>query len=240
MIFPMKRFVFLPCLVLTASVSALADDGNGLRSLGEYDPDYDVEEALRIRRDERRAEAQKQFDEGPRKSTLRVSVAPLYLWEMNGDFSGGDGWGLGISVLLQMNSDTPDFKFLLGGEILAFSAEADSGGNTVKMRTANLMLTIGGAYDFSSSFSAGLHLGYGLLGATYFEEDSDGGEDESGTMSTVISVKPYAEFLLNKNFSVYAAYRYVYLAPSIISSAADWGDVEASAHGFELGFSYRF
>lgn len=240
MIFPMKHFVFYLSLVLATGVSALAGGESGLRSLGEYNPDYDVEEALRIRRDKRRAEAQKEFDEGPRKSTLRVSVAPLYLWEMHGDFSGGDGYGLSGSVLLQANSDTPDFKFLLGGEILAFNAETDAGGNTVKMRTANLMLTVGGAYDFSSSFSAGLHLGYGLIGATYFEENLDGNEDESGTMSTVISVKPYAELLLNKNFSVYAAYRYVYLAPSIISSASDWGDVETAAHALELGFSYRF
>lgn len=240
MIFSMKHLVFYLSLVLATGVPALGGGESGLRSLGEYDPDYDVEEALRIRRDERRTKAQKEFDEGPRESTLRVSVAPFYLCGMHSDFSGGDGWGLSGSVLLQANSDTPDFKFLIGGEILAFNAETDSGGNSVKMRTANLMLTVGGAYDFSPFFSAGLHLGYGLIGATYFEENLDGNGDESGTMSTVISVKPYAEFLLNKNFSIYAAYRYVYLAPSIISSAADWGDIETAAHAVELGFSYRF
>lgn len=237
----MKNFVCVLAFGAMACVPALAETGSGLRPLGGYDPDYDLEKSLREGRDERRDKAQKEFDEGPRKSTLRLSVAAMRLWDMSSDFDGGDGWGLNASLLVQANSDSPDFKFLLGGELLALGADAKSGGEKAEMQSANLMLVLGCAYDFSNNFSAGLHLGYGLIGCSYFEERSASGKNEEGaTMNTVLSVKPYAEFMLNKNFSIYAAYRYVYMGPSMLSSAADWAEFETSVHAVEIGFSYRF
>lgn len=237
----MKKIICALVFSAFAGVSAFAENGSGLRTLGGYDPDYDVEESIRQGRDERLSEAQREFDEGPRESTLRLSVAPLYLWKMYSDFGGGDGWGLSTELLFQANSDTPDFKFLFGGELLILGAEADLGGRKTEMQTVNLMMTLGCAYDFSPQFSAGMLLGYGLIGASYFEEKFASGErDESGTMNTVVSFKPYAEYMLNKNFGIYAAYRYVYMGPSVISSVADWGDFETAAHAVEVGFRYRF
>lgn len=189
----------------------------------------------------RREEARRDFEESPRESTLRVSIAPFRVFGMTDDVSGGDGWGASASALLQMNSDEPDFKFLLGGELFGFSAKGESGGRDSEIRTLNLMLCAGCAYDFSRHFELGCLLGYGLVGATHFRRDKpDGGNEESGTMNTVLSVKPYVEFMLNRNFAFFVAYRFAYMAPSLISSAADWGDVTTSVNAAEIGFSYRF
>lgn len=229
-------FLFFGALAVPA-ISQAALSGQA----GDVDPNYDVEQIIRKGRDERRVSAQEEFESGPRESTLRLTLAPSLLFGMHSDLSGGDGWGLNASVLVQANSDTPDFKFLIGGELLALTAESDSGGNETSMDTINLMLSLGFAYDFSPHFAMGALWGYGLVGATRIEESfADGSSDESGTMSTVLSFKPYAEFMLNKNFSVYAAYRLVYIGSSIISQAADWGDLETATHAVEIGCCYRF
>lgn len=224
--------------ILTVSATASAASANPTESV---DPNYDVEQVIRKGRDQRREKAQKEFDSGPRESTLRITIAPSHLSGMHSDLSGGDGWGFATSMLVQANSDTPDFKFLIGGEILAFSAENDTGDSETKMNTLNLMLSLGCAYDFSQHFAMGAVLGYGLVGATHIEKDfADGDSETSATISTVLSIKPYAELMLNKNLSVYAAYRFVYVGSSIISNVADWGELETACHAVEVGIGYRF
>lgn len=229
--------IFFSLFVLT-SVSVNAE---GSDRLGSVDPNYDVEQVIRRGGDARRADAQRRFDTEPRESTLRLTVAPSLIFGTQGDLSDGDGWGLNASVLVQANSDTPDFKFLIGGEVLGFTAEGEDGGNETTASTLNLMLSAGFAYDFTPHFAMGVLGGVGVLGATYIEEDfASGDSDTSGTSNTVLSVKPYAEFMVNKNFSVYAAYRFVYMGPSIISTLADWGELEMTSHAVEFGFCYRF
>ena len=235
--FSFSRILFFLSILSVPVASLAATSGH----LGNVDPNYDVEQTIRKGRDARRADAQSKFDNDPRESTLRLTVAPSLLFGMHSDLSDGDGWGLNASVLVQANSDTPDFKFLIGGEVLALTAESDSGGNDISMDTINLMLTLGFAYDFSPHFAMGALWGYGLVGFTYIEENfANGSAEESGTMSTVLSFKPYVEFMMNKNFSVYAAYRFVYIGSSFISTAADWGDLETATHAVEFGCCYRF
>lgn len=226
---------------LFACACSFVMGATGSDRIADVDPGYDVEQVIKKGRDKNLASAREKFDNDPRESTLRLTFAPSLLFGMHGDLSGGDGWGANASILVQANSDTPDFKFLVGGELLAFTAERDSGGDKLEMNTLNLMLSIGFAYDFGSHFAMGVLWGYGVVGATHIEENfSDGDSETSGTMSTVLSFKPYAEFMLNKNFSVYAAYRFTYVGSSIISKAADWGEVEMAGHAVEFGCSYRF
>lgn len=234
----MKRSVFSTLLFLSGlAVPAIA--GNDSPEI--VDPNYDPELAIKTTRDKRNSAALDKFKNDPRESTLRLTMAPSLLFGMHGDLSDGDGRGFNASMLVQANSDTPDFKFLIGGELLAFTAESDSGGNEVRMSTLNLMLSLGFAYDFTPHFATGVLFGYGLVGGTYIEEDfADGSSDTNGTMNTVLSLKPYAELMLNKNFSIYAAYRFVYMGSSVISDAADWSELETASHAVELGFSYRF
>ncbi|MGN0835546.1 MAG: outer membrane beta-barrel protein [Candidatus Spyradosoma sp.] len=238
-----SRFAAVCLCAAAPAVSAFAEEGDASsgKTLGRHDPNYDLEATLKASGAARSDKARRDFDESPRESTLRVAVAPCLMFGMTDDVSGGDGWGASASALLQMNSDEPDFKFLLGGELFGFSAKGEDGGRDAELRTLNLMLSAGCAYDFSRYFELGCVLGYGLVGATHFRRDKTGGGDENfATMNTVLSVKPYAEFMLNKNFALFVAYRFVYMAPSLISSAADWGDVTTSASAVEVGFSYRF
>lgn len=202
------------------------------KTMGGYDPDYDLVKKLKQSGEERRAASLKDFHESPRESTLRVEVSAFRAFGLTDDLSGGDGWGGSFSMLIQMNSDSPDFKFLLGGELFALRAD---GGNDAEISSANLMFCGGCAYDFTRDFELGLVLGYGLLGATYLEDS-----DDYCTMNAVISVRPYAEFMVNKNFSVSVAYRYAYMGRSLIAEAADWRRVETSVNAVEIGFVYRF
>lgn len=226
--------------MLGIALPATATDASSER-LGTVDPNYDAEQTIRRDGAERRRTARETFETNPRESTLRFTLAPFRIFGMHGDLSDGDGWGMSSSLLVQANSDTPDFKFLIGGELLGFTAETESGTRKTEMKTLNLMLSVGAAYDFTPHLAVGALWGIGLIGATYFEEDfSDGTSDSDGTSSTVLSFKPYAEFMLNKNFSVYAAYRFVYVGSSLIAQCADWNDVETAAHGVEFGICYRF
>ncbi len=235
------KFSALISLFLFGIAARAASDANRFDRLGEIDPNYDAEQAIRRSGDERRAKAKEAFDDGPRESTLRLTVAPSLLFGMHSDLADGDGRGLNAAILVQANSDTPDFKFLIGGEILAFSADANRGGERTELTTANLMLSLGFAYDFTPNFALGALWGYGLIGATQIEKDfADGSSDTSGTMNTVLSFKPYAEFMLNKNFSVYAAYRLLYVGNSLLSTAVSWGEIETAAHAVEFGCCYRF
>lgn len=235
------KFSALISLLLFGIAVPAALGANRFDRLGEVDPNYDAEQAIRRSGDERRAKAQKAFDDGPRESTLRLTIAPSLLFGMHSDLADGDGRGLNAAVLVQANSDTPDFKFLIGGEILAFSADASRGGERTELTSANLMLSVGFAYDFTPNFALGALWGYSLIGASQIEKDfADGSSDTSGTMNTVLSFKPYAEFMLNKNFSVYAAYRFLYVGNSLLSTAVNWGEIETAAHAVEFGCCYRF
>ena len=239
--FSRSAAVCLCAAAIAVPAFSAEDESASGKVWGRHDPNYDLEATLKSSGAARSEKARRDFDESPRESTLRVAVAPFRAFGMTGDVSGGDGWGASASALLQMNSDEPDFKFLLGGELFGFSAKGEDGGRDSEIRTLNLMLCAGCAYDFSRSFELGCVFGYGLVGATHFRRDKeDGGSDSEGTMNTVLSVKPYAEFMLNKNFAVFVAYRFAYMAPSLISTAADWGDVETSVSAVEVGFSYRF
>lgn len=231
--------LFSLLLVFGITVPAMGADNSG--RLGNIDPNYDAEQAIRRGGDERRAKAKEAFDDGPRESTLRLTLAPSLIFGLHSNLSGGDGRGINAAILVQANSDTPDFKFLIGGEMLAFSANASRNGERTELTTANLMLSAGFAYDFTPNFALGALWGYGLIGASQIEKDfADGSSDTSGTMNTVLSFKPYAEFMLNKNFSVYAAYRFLYVGNSLLSTAVNWGEIETAAHAVEFGCCYRF
>lgn len=204
--------------------------------------DYSVVDALRKERQEREYAAEKEFKENPRKSSLILSIAPAYFFAMRSELADGDGWGGSLAVLLHANSDVPDFKFLFGGEMLAFHATTNrAGGEKTTVDTANALLSAGFSYDFNKHFSLGLLAGYGLIGATAIDrKDAQGRPEHSGTMNSVFSIKPNIEIMFNDNFSIYGAYRFIYMAPAFISSATNWGEIEVAASSFELGLRYRF
>ena len=233
----MKIFksAFLPATFFVAafpSVSALAAESGA----------YSVSRALERESAVRAATAADEFYSSARESTISVSLGAAYLFGMHGATSGGNGAGADLTVLFHASpEDSPGASLLVGGELLAFSADRSRGGLDTEVRSANLVFTLGASYDFSQNFSAGILFGYSFLGASYMDRDrAEGGSKTTGTMNSIYSVRPYAEFMFNKNLSLCAGYRFFYISPSLISSATNWGDIEVASHAVEFSLRYRF
>jgi len=130
-------------------------------------------------------------------------------------------------------------------EFLAFTAE--SGHYIAKSRrvketlqSGNILLNLGLSREFSEKFVFDALLGIGF-GATYGEIKGPNFKTSShGNWTTTLSLKLRGEYRLDKNWSLFTAYRFAYISPSIASKIADWHNLDLLSQSVELGMRYRF
>ncbi len=204
--------------------------------------EYDVNKVLAVERERREALAVERYRNSERTDTFSVSLSSAYLFGMRSMADGGNGESLSLTGLIHVKpSDSQKFRFLIGGELFGFSCAEHAHAKDTKIQSINLVLTGGFSYDFTRKFSVSCLLGYGLLGgARMREEYARGGSETDGTMSTLMSFRTSGEYFINRDLSVFLGYRYFYLAPSVLTSAVGWDEIETAAHGVELGIKYRF
>lgn len=191
---------------------------------------YSVSDILESENKSRKESAHREFYFSPRKSTLFLSASAMRLFDTGSDAEGCTGWGGAFNVVLQKNADdVPDWKLLIGGELLGAYAWGSRGGNDVHFETLNLSLVAGTAYDLTRQFSVGILLGYSPLGYSSFKED---GHNYHAAWSSMYSARPYVEYHINPNSGIYLAYRFAYIS--------SWTDVEANTSAVELGYRLRF
>ncbi len=242
----MPRKKNFPALAPLVAIVVATVSGGSVVVANAAEPDsgerYDVNKVLAREREKREAEASDLFYNGPRDDTFSFSFSGAYLFGMHGSTNGGDGWSASLTGLVHISpSDAPNFRFLIGGELFGFCASSDKHGVDTDVQSLNFVITAGCSYDFSKYLSCGCLLGYGLVGGSRRDMDfHGGGSDVGGTMTTVLSIRPYVEVLLNRNVSVFLGYRFFYASPSIFSSAAGWSEIEVASHSVELGVRFSF
>lgn len=180
-----------------------------------------------------------------RRDAIALSVAPEYFFDFGSDLPDADGWGASIGVTAHFNSDTPKWDFIGGLELLAFTAESGHythRGRKVKetLQSANILIQGGLSRAFSEKFAVEAMLGLGI-GATYGEVKGENFKtSSSGNWTTTISAKILGEYRFDENWSMFAAYRFAYISPSIASKIADWHNLDLFSQSVELGVRYRF
>ena len=180
-----------------------------------------------------------------RDDSITLSVAPEYFWDFGSDLPDADGWGTSVAASVLFDSATPDWDFLAELEFLAFTAE--SGHYIAKSRrvketlqSGNILLNLGLSREFSEKFVFDAMLGIGF-GATYGEIKGPNFKTSShGNWTTTLSLKLRGEYRLDKNWSIFTAYRFAYISPSIASKIADWHNLDLLSQSVELGMRYRF
>lgn len=225
---------------------ALLVFGFGVPASAKSEKSYNPVEALREgRTDEKKDGASFGLPAKSRRDAVAMSVAPEYFFDFGSDLPDADGWGGSIAFTLHFNSDTPKWDFIGGLEFLAFTAESGhytERGREVKetLQSANILIQGGLSRALSENFSVEAMLGLGL-GVTYGEVKGDNFKtSSSGNWTTTVSAKVLGEYRLDENWSLFAAYRFAYLSPSIASKVADWHNLDLFSQSVELGVRYRF
>lgn len=180
-----------------------------------------------------------------RRDAIALSVAPEYFFAFGSDLPDAEGWGASVGATAHFNSDTPKWDFVGGLELLAFTARSGRyahGGTEVRetLASANILLQGGLSRELSENFALEAMLGLGL-GATYGEVKGDDFKtSSSGNWTTTLSAKILGEYRFDERWSVFAAYRFAYISPSIASKIAHWHNLDLFSQSVELGVRCRF
>jgi len=183
--------------------------------------------------------------EKKRSGGVYFSLAPEYFFDFGSDFHDADGWGASLAATVHFNTITPKWDFLAELETLAFSAESSEfylKNRPVKetLHSANLLFNFGIARTFFDDFSCEALFGIGM-GATYGEIKGERYKtSSSGNFTTTFSAKLRGEYRFSENWSLFAAYRFAYISPSIASKIADLHNLDLLSQSVELGIRLRF
>ncbi len=180
-----------------------------------------------------------------RTDTLSLTVAPEYFFDFGNDLPSGDGWGASVALAVHFNTDTPQWDFTAGLELLGFYAE--SGEFTKKgcrvtdeVYSFNALFLLGLSRSFGKNFTLEAQAGIGL-GVLY---DEISGEDfkkkSSGNWTMPLSAKILGEYHFDDHWGVFLAYRIAYISPSVLSKVADWHNLDLVPQSIELGVRLRF
>ena len=180
-----------------------------------------------------------------RDDAITISVAPEYFWDFGSDLPDADGWGASIAASVIFDSATPEWDFLGELEFLGFTAESAhyfTKGKKVKetLQSGNIILNLGLSREFHDTFTLDAMLGIGF-GATYGEIKGPNFKTSShGNWTTTLSMKIRGEYRMSEKWSLFSAYRFAYVSPSIASKIADWHNLDLFTQSVELGVRYRF
>ena len=233
----MKKFLGPAFSLLFSAVLAVPASADSVKP-------YNPVEALREGREKSDGDAVG-LPKKLRDDSISLSFAPEYFVDFGSDLPDATGWGASLAASAVFDSSTPNWDFLGELEFLAFSAE--SGHYTTRNRkvketlqSANIILNLGLSREFSEEFVFDALLGIGF-GATYGEIKGPNFKTSShGNWTTTLSLKLRGEYRLDKNWSLFTAYRFAYVSPSIASKIADWHNLDLFTSSVELGVRYRF
>lgn len=206
---------------------------------------YNPVEALRAGRENDTDRNSVGLPQKLRDDSISFSFAPEYFFDFGSDLPDAEGWGASIAAAAIFDSATPKWDFLGELEFLAFSAESGhyfTKNRKVKetLQSANILLNIGLSREFSEKFVFDAMLGIGF-GVTYGEIKGPNFKTSShGNWTTTLSMKLRGEYRLDENWSLFTAYRFAYISPSIASKIADWHNLDLFSSSVELGVRYRF
>lgn len=188
--------------------------------------------------------------EKKRSGGIYFSLAPEYFFDFGSDLPDADGWGASLSGTIHFSSITPKWEILAELELLAFTAESGEFEHTFRNRSvtvtetinsANILFSLGVSRSFFEDFSLEALVGVGL-GATYGEIKGEHFKtSSSGNFTTTFSAKLRGDYHISEHWSIFAAYRFAYISPSIASRFfEELRDLDLLSQSVELGVRLRF
>lgn len=229
----------VPAAALLAAVAlAVPATAFGKVSVEPYDP-------VKTLREGRASGDRVGLPEKKRDDTLSFAVAPEYFFDFGNDLPDADGWGVSLALSAHFDTDRPDWDFVVELEMLAFRAKSgkyNHDGHEVSetVHSLNILPHFGLSYSAAENFRIDALLGFGI-GAIYDEVSGDGYDTSSrGNITTTLGAKLRGEYRINKNWGLFAAYRFTYTSPTLASKLADWQDLDLFTHSVELGVRYLF
>lgn len=220
----------------------LAVFGVPASAFGKTAEPYDPVKALR---EGRRHDDRVGLPEKKRDDALSLAFAPEYFWDFGNDLPDADGWGVSLSFSALFDTDRPKWDVVAELELLALWAESGTYTHkgrevTESLHSVNILPHVGLSYSLDEKFRVEALLGLGV-GATYGEVKGENFKTSSnGNFTTTVSAKLRAEYRLDENWDLFAAYRFAYISPSIASKVAGWHYLDLFTHSVELGVRYRF